>query len=484
MPYYNNKKIVFSAHYFPAIEYNKLPLKIAIDPASRGENVNFEVFGSTLDQNGEINAFESNEQSTEIWILNLLKNSVVLVKTSGGLIAFNSDLPILKSGDDFVCFDAMKMTDVPQRFYEIILAKLVEKTVTGALVTINDAAAGKAFVDVLAQINAIQDLHGYDYPWAAGNGKNKFRVTATSGTNNGVTYTVNADGTVTANNTATANSTYLLNTFTPEQGKEYYVNGGNATGAYIQLTYREHNPSGNPFFRGSTNVRNTSVTLGTGETGEWDYVEVLARVNSGTTVENSVVKPMIRLKTESNADFEPYENICPITGLTTATINHSGADTENPTQYNFTWGNNAGTIYGGTIDVTTGVLTVTHILVDLGAQTWSYNSTYDCFIANTSGATTMKSQSNLLCSIYPFKGDISQLSDYACAYYNTSIAIRDSGYNNDATAFKTAMDGVQMVYELETPTTYQLTPEEIIALSGTNNLWADTGNITVTYLSV
>ena len=39
----------------------------------------------------------------------------------------------------------------------------------------------------------------------------------------------------------------------------------------------------------------------------------------------------------------------------------------------------------------------------------------------------------------------------------------------------------QVVYELATPITYALTPQEISTFLGTNNIWADTGDTTVTY---
>ena len=39
----------------------------------------------------------------------------------------------------------------------------------------------------------------------------------------------------------------------------------------------------------------------------------------------------------------------------------------------------------------------------------------------------------------------------------------------------------QLVYELATPITYHLTPQEITSLLGVNNVWADTGNSDVEY---
>ena len=42
--------------------------------------------------------------------------------------------------------------------------------------------------------------------------------------------------------------------------------------------------------------------------------------------------------------------------------------------------------------------------------------------------------------------------------------------------------GAQVVYELATPQTYQLTPQTVRMLKGANNLWNDAGNSTVTYV--
>lgn len=41
--------------------------------------------------------------------------------------------------------------------------------------------------------------------------------------------------------------------------------------------------------------------------------------------------------------------------------------------------------------------------------------------------------------------------------------------------------GCTFVYYLATPTTYQLTPQQVSTLYGQNNVWVDTGDISVTY---
>ena len=48
-----------------------------------------------------------------------------------------------------------------------------------------------------------------------------------------------------------------------------------------------------------------------------------------------------------------------------------------------------------------------------------------------------------------------------------------------ASDFKSAMSGVQLVYPLATPVTYDLTADELKSLLGVNNVWSDTGNSTV-----
>ena len=54
--------------------------------------------------------------------------------------------------------------------------------------------------------------------------------------------------------------------------------------------------------------------------------------------------------------------------------------------------------------------------------------------------------------------------------------MKDTAYT-DKDAFKTAMDGVQLVYPLATPITYQLDPVTINTLKGVNNLFADCGDV-------
>ena len=49
--------------------------------------------------------------------------------------------------------------------------------------------------------------------------------------------------------------------------------------------------------------------------------------------------------------------------------------------------------------------------------------------------------------------------------------------------FKTAMSGVQLVYPLASPQTVQLTAQQVQTLIYNNNVFADTGNVSLTYTS-
>lgn len=146
-----------------------------------------------------------------------------------------------------------------------------------------------------------------------------------------------------------------------------------------------------------------------------------------------------------------------------------------------------GTRYGGTLDVTTGVLTITHkVEVDLGTLTWAYETTSNRNFFYHSIGSTAKSNGTFICSAYKFGGDKSdaQMASVETGVYShgTYIYIKDTQYT-DATTFKNSLTGQQLVYELATPQVVQLTPTQVMILKNQNNIWADSGEVKVTYLA-
>ena len=148
-----------------------------------------------------------------------------------------------------------------------------------------------------------------------------------------------------------------------------------------------------------------------------------------------------------------------------------------------------GTVGSGTLDVLTGTLTMNSAMVDLGTLDWS-KGTYT-FYCDEQPMPIKKSPNmnvvpNVICSRYEtvaFKMVSSGGMDNAISVATGAahrINIRDTSYTSSAD-FKAAMSGVRCVYELAEPQVFHLTPTEIRSVFGTNSIWADTGDIEVSW---
>ena len=138
------------------------------------------------------------------------------------------------------------------------------------------------------------------------------------------------------------------------------------------------------------------------------------------------------------------------------------------------------TVYGGTLDWTTGVLTITHetVIFD-GSEEWRFGSQYNGYYS--SKEHKYKDGFLPICNIA--KGEIrNEITGYSIrANYNT---FRFQGFADkypDVDSFKAFLQtqNAEIIAELVTPITVQLTPQEILALSGVNTIYSDTGNVIV-----
>lgn len=292
---------------------------------------------------------------------------------------------------------------------------------------------------------------------------------------NGVTFSC-INGVITANGTATTTSIFLIKpTFGYVKTKdlfdvkpgEYYILSGCKGGKYgesywLHLLIRGSGIEPRSDDGDSSSFSFTSTQVLTEER------QLAIRFLAGTQFNNVKFYPMIRCVSTSNETFNPY-----ITGAT----------------YPITLPSAAGTVYGGELDVTKGILTVDRAMVDLGTLTWVYQpsgSTIGCMRSTftVKGNGDNSKISNIICSIYKTvplndqKTDAPLREDKSISSVSNGIFIQilDTAYT-DAATFTSAMSGVQLVYELATPQTYSLTPTEISALLGTNILYADCGPI-------
>lgn len=284
-------------------------------------------------------------------------------------------------------------------------------------------------------------------------GKNMLKNTATSQTINGVTFTVNIDGSVTVNGTATAHAYFVVGKSTLSAGA-YIVSGCPANGSNSKyFVYADYS--------GGTNDYGSGGTFTLAETKE---VAPTIVVRSGTTVSNLTFHPMIRLASETDAAFVVYQG-----ETLSATFNQ--------------------TVYGGILDWQTGVLTVDRALYTFdgseGLTSGGWNNPYSyvlwAFLPDVVNCG-MSDIADAYCSHYIVRSVANVITDAIAGFgiYDSGHLIFSSPTHADADAFKSYLAAqydagtpVQVCYKLAAPTTIQLTPQDLRMLDGTNTVYSD-----------
>lgn len=190
-------------------------------------------------------------------------------------------------------------------------------------------------------LEPVQDLHGYDHPWPAGGGKNLLPMTVAgikannpSQTWNGNVWTVN-NGTITILTDSSdnvigikANGTFSSRTVVYLVSKTNSI--GLASGNYILSKGGTSAQVVVDAYNGSSWIKNLASSYGTDvvnftiDNDGYDRIEVFISIADGVTLSNVVLYPMIRLASVSDATFEPYSNICPITGVDEVEVRATG----------------------------------------------------------------------------------------------------------------------------------------------------------------
>jgi hypothetical protein len=195
-------------------------------------------------------------------------------------------------------------------------------------------------------------------------------------------------------------------------------------------------------------------------------------LRAGNATYNDIVRGNIQLELGSTAsDYEPY------------TGNQISVD----------WEDEAGTVYGGTLDLVSGLLTVDRAIVDLGTLAWSYSGTLfmTLAISGIESPPDANTAPDCICEAYKtVKYSVLGASDfsYTIIYKGSSnvgrLWLKDSRFT-DVESFKSFVTGKHICYKLANPIIYTLTESEISSifetLYGTNNIWSSTGDTEVTY---
>ena len=140
-----------------------------------------------------------------------------------------------------------------------------------------------------------------------------------------------------------------------------------------------------------------------------------------------------------------------------------------------------GTRYGGTVDFDSGVMTVTHGYIDLSTLSWTYNTGYTspAWRAALSGVKQSESAStapDMIADTFPTLSvnDITIDGNYGISISSSSARLVCNNGSSEVSPTG------NVAYPLATPTTIQLTHQQIQLLKGTNTLTASTGQISVT----
>lgn len=303
-------------------------------------------------------------------------------------------------------------------------------------------------------------------------GKNLLKNSAVTTTANGITYTVNADGSIVCNGTSVDSAfTFLISNEKLPAGN-YILSGcpaggsSSGDGAY-RLQADITMPDGKTMHV-SDHGDGASFTLE--ETPKAMYVFTVMAKNG--THNNLTFKPMIRQASEVNDAYQPYRGDA----------------------YTFVLGD---AVYGGTMDLSTGELTVDKKGITLdGSEDWTMVSAATNGLAyyycNIGLANTINADRNTQkCSHYAYGEVVSwnSIQDKFRIYTpdggsHVRLSIRpDIAKYPTLDLWKAFLAGqsVTVVCELTEPVTVQLSPVEIAALEGLNTVYSTGDGMELTY---
>lgn len=329
----------------------------------------------------------------------------------------------------------------------------VEKSVDYAPIISVSNALAKPAIDLQCKITAIQEGSGDPSPQNIRNiigfsGLSLFR----GGKNlyNDSTYT---DGKYINNSgTLSTSSGYLASDYIPVARRGVYITSGFiGSGTVAKHAFYDENKT----FISAVNATQNPITM----PDNCAFVRLSIRTTGMSNVQ-------FEAGTQAT-DYAPFTEI---------------------TEIPVTWQTEAGTVYGGVVDLTTGVLTVTHASIafsDIPSANWRYSNNsgaWNSYLFFTN-LTVRNRITESICSAYKYVKETNVPADsYILPTWSTWFYVRDDSLTsiND---FLTARGNERIVFELATPQTYTLTPQAVQLLAGNNTLWNTAGDTALTYMA-
>ena len=202
------------------------------------------------------------------------------------------------------------------------------------------------------------------------------------------------------------------------------------------------------------------------------------------SVRNKLLSLLVNMELIQSGSGTPSpDNVRPISGRTGLTIYVSPIpDAADATTYAVDWTTQAGTVYGGTVDVVTGVLTVNRYIKSFtGTESYTnYTSVIQCNETFPVGLSV--AGSDILCShstnqyVHFSNSSKNKVQFDKATFGVTSV----DELKAKLAAWSTNGEPLQYSYELATPLTYQLSAQDVVTLVGDNYIWSDSGDVTIT----
>lgn len=371
-------------------------------------------------------------------------------------------------------------------------------------------------VELKAKIEPVQDLHGYSHPWAGGAGKNKINIHGTvySATKNPGDVIPLEPGQVIDELSTNGYIREQYVSFVTEGEKVKITSTNNAYGIGFVFScspntrYTVSRLSGSRMSVVFYTIEGIRMTTGyTGwKTGNFSFTSpdddtvgfgILIASPSETNTE--IIYEQIQLEEGSSAtEYEPYENICPISGHDEVNITRTGKNQFNKTNFQnlvtkyepydgetvtVTFGQ---TVYKGYLDAKKQKIIATHTGLVLSTDNANIinrvnANKYRVFNTNCGAKITGTDYADIICD--KLKSQTGSTNDGRC-YINAGGDIR----MNFATEYNSVADmladtgSIALVYPLETPIEIPLSGiRQLETRSGENNVYNDTGDTSLKY---
>lgn len=356
---------------------------------------------------------------------------------------------------------------------EALREMLPTDTASGAIASFSDGADNVPVKSLSVSIEPVQAGSGDPSPdnvrpitgWTEANvtrtGKNLLENELTTSTVNGTSFTVNADGSITVSGTPTAQTRVAIKRGLAWDGREAAVFSFGAMPTGTRAFARR-------IYNGTQNYPTISPS-GTTTIGAEIY-DIYLEINTSFNGTAFTVYPQLELGSTASS-YEPYQG-------ESITIPFGQ------------------TVYGGTLDVVEGKLTVDRASISVtdyltsinnngarngnqlialsvnGKKTGISNFISNLFVIGVSGIGKYTMHGRETTATVEFEIPFSALGVTEEDPVNVRLSASRQWFTDNPT---------QLIYELATPITIDLTPQQITTLLGTNNIWSDAGDTTVAY---